>query len=224
MNRNEEFIKEIFHYFINDPCKYTPNNVIKRHSEKLTEFGDYSFPIKIQNWAHFLPSLKHLSDDNIFTYRESRCDNKFQSLADHIEDLIQSSQKWTLQIVNAVIHENRCSIFLNRYSAFQSTLSCALSDPNYGFCPEANQSYVVVRKDSNPEEKELLTKYRCRVVESVIENLTQHLKGATHQRSLCVTHKSTDVSAPEGSTQIFVGNVTSSDNKLLNVEAEEYIK
>lgn len=97
-----------------------------------------------------------------------------------------------------------------------------LNDRNYG-CYEGRQSYAIIRKDTIPEEKELLTKYRCRVIESVIGNLTKHLTGPT-QNILHVTHKSTDTDAPKGSTQIFVGNVTSTDNKLLKVEAEEYIK
>lgn len=222
MNQNDEFIKEVFHYFINDTSKYTPNNVVKRHSEKVTEFGDYSFPINIQNWAHFEPSLQHLSHDNIFSYRESRCGNQTQSIVDHIQDLVQSSQKWTLQIKSAVIKENRCTIFLNRFNAFYSTLNSVLNDRNYG-CYEGTQSYAIIRKDTIPEEKELLTKYRCRVIQSVIENLTKHSKGPVNTL-LYVTHKSTDVDAPEKSTLIFVGNVTSSDNKVLNVEAEEYIK
>lgn len=222
MNRNEEFIKEIFHYFINDTSKYTPNNVVKRHSEKITEFGDYSFPINIQNWAHFVPTLKPLSHDNIFAYREWRCGDQPKSIADHIEDLVQSSQKWSLQIRSAVIKENRCAIFLNRCNAFYSTLSAVLNDQSYGRY-EGNQSYAIIRKDTIPEEKELLTKYRCRVIQSVIENLTKHSKGPV-ERLLYVTHKSTDVNAPEKSTHIFVGNVTSSDNKVLNIQAEEYIK
>lgn len=223
MNHNEEFIKEIFHYFVNDSSKYSPSNVIKRHSEKLADFGDYSFPITIRNWAHFLPPLQPLlSHDNIFAYRESRCANKFPSIAEHIDDLVQSSRKWALQIERAVIKENRCAIYLNRCNAFQSTIDAVLNDRYFGRY-EGRQSYVIVRKDTIPEEKELLTRYRCRVIENVIGNLTKHLTGPT--RSLLhVTHKSTDTHAPDGCTQIFVGNVTSSDNKLLNVEAEEYIK
>lgn len=222
MNRNDDFIKEIFHYFIDDTSKYVPNNVIKRHSEKITEFGDYSFPITIQNWAHFVPSLRHSSYDNIFTYRQSRCGDVTQSIADQIQNFVQSSQQWPLQIERAVIKENRCIIFLNRCSAFHSTLHAVLNDQNFG-CYEGNHSYVVIRNDSIPEEKELLTKYRCRVIQNVIGNLTKHLKGPV-KSLLYVTHKSTDVDAPERSIHIFVGNVTSSDNKVLNVEADEYIK
>lgn len=222
MNRNENFIKEIFLYFIDDTSKYTPNNVIKRHSGKLTEFGDYSFPVKIQKWAQFLPSLRHVSHENIFAYRQSHRGDKFQSIADHIENMIQCSKKWDLQIERAVIEDNRCSIFLDRYNTFRLVLNSVLTDPNYGCC-EGKQSYVVMTNDAIPEERELLTKYRCRVIENVIANFTKHLKGPT-QSLLYVTHKSTDIGAPEGCTHIFVGNVTSSDNKVLNIEADQYIK
>ncbi|XP_037026195.1 DALR anticodon-binding domain-containing protein 3 [Bradysia coprophila] len=221
MCRNEEFIKEIFHYFINDPCKYTTNNVIKRHTKNLSEFGDYSFPINTQNWAQFLPPLQHLSVDNIFDYRQ-RCDDKFESITDHIKDFVQNSRKWTLQIEQAVINDTRCAIFLNRYSAFQLTLTTVLNNPNYG-CYEGDQTYAVVRNDTDPGDKEPLTKYRCRVIQNVIVNLTKHLKGST-QKSLYVTHKSTDSGAPQGSTKILVGNVTSTDNKVLNVDATDYIQ
>lgn len=224
MNQNEDFIKEIFHYFINDLSKYSTNNVIKRHSEKLTEYGDYSFPINTQNWAQFLPSLQHISFDNIFSYREFHTGSKFQSIAEQIEDLVRSSQKWTLQIKSATIKENRCSLYLSRSSVFYSILNCVLHDPNYGSLA-GNQSYKIIRNDKIPEEKELLTRYRCRVIESVIENLTKYLSEPEDSSCvLYVTHKSTDTNVPPGSTQIFVGNVTSRDNKVLNVEAEEYIK
>lgn len=222
MNRNEEFIKEIFHYFIDDPSKYTPNNVVRRHSEKLTESGDYSFPIMIHNWTQFLPSHQHLSHDNIFAYRESYSGDKLQSIADRIQNMVQCSQTWTFRIERAVIKDNRCAIYLVRCNAFHAIINAVLNDPNFGCC-KVNQSYVVIRRDTIPEEKELLTKYRCRIIQNVIENLTKDLTGET-QSLLYVTHKSTDVSAPEGSAHILVGSVTGSDNRVLNLEAEEYIK
>lgn len=223
MCRNDEFIKDIFHYFVTDSSKDTANAIIKRHTDKLAQFGDYSFPLNLQNWVQYLPSHQHLSTDNIFTYREQHYDVSFQSITDHINDFVQNSRKWTLQIERAVITENRCAIFLNRYNTFQLTLHTVLNDPNYG-CYECNQSYVVVRKDTDDAEKEPLTNYRCRVVQNVIENLTKYSNGSAEKKLLYVTHKSTDLDTPDGSTQIFVGNVTSTDKKVLNVDATDYIR
>lgn len=227
MDQNEEFMREIFRYFIDDPSKYSTNNVIKRHTEKLSEFGDYSFPLKTENWIRFLSPITSShqatsSNDNIFAYRDSiRKESKL--LDDHLNDLVQASQNWPLTIDRVAIRDSRCAIFLNRHKTFRSILTTVLQHPNYGRY-EGDQSYVVVRNDIIcADERDLLTKYRCRIVGNVIENLVKHSTGPT-PISLYVTHKSTDPDAPPGCTKLFVGNVTSNDNKLLNVEAEEYLK
>lgn len=228
MDDNEEFIKEIFNYFIDDLSKYSSNHIVKKHTEKLHEYGDYSFPTNIQNWTQFLsPNHKH-SCDNIFSYRELRSDFKFQSITDHCQHLIDTSQKWTLRIQIATFKNSRCLIFLNRHAAFYSTINAVLNNSDYG-CQVDDRSYGIdiVKNNVIPAEQELLTKYRCRIVSNAIENLMQYSRTKNNVQSSCllyVTHKSTDVDAPVDATCILIGNVTNSDNKVLNVTADEYIK
>lgn len=222
MDRNVEFINEIFHYFIDDSSNDDIQcSVIRKHQPNATVIGDYSFPLPIENWSHYIPPTHRLSYENIFTYRQSRFDQKFQSIDDHIDDLLRTSQKWTLTIERAVIEANRCIIFLQRHKTFHLILNDVLNNPQYG-CYEGNQSYVVIRNTVS-DDRESLTEYRCRIAQNAIRNLTENSAGPV-QVTLYVTHKSTDRNAPATAKKIFIGNVTDLDGKLLNVEAEEYIR
>ncbi|KAJ6639690.1 DALR anticodon-binding domain-containing protein 3 [Pseudolycoriella hygida] len=220
MDRNADFIKDIFWYFLKDTSKYTPNNVIRKHSDKLTETGDYSVSIRPLDWAQFLPTEEWRSYRSIFCCRE---DCKGLKIENQLEHFVEHSQKWSLQIEKAVLKNNIMCIYVKRFKEFYLTLNSVLNYPDFG-CYEGEHSYAVIKMRTTPKEQELLTPYRCRLIENVIENITKQMNGPS-KVSLYVTHKSTDVDTPEGCTQIFVGNVVSNvDNKMMNMEASDYIK
>lgn len=93
--------------------------IIRRHSRKLEQLGEISFPLSIKNWYHLIQSdkINRNNIDNILQYNVR--DNE---LSGQIVELKERCKCYEINIDNVEIKENDVHLYLRRTSSLYKTV------------------------------------------------------------------------------------------------------
>ncbi|KAJ8971367.1 hypothetical protein NQ317_016562 [Molorchus minor] len=86
------------------------NNIIRKHTRKLEQLGDISFPLNIKNWHNLVDNIR-LQDRSVNSIFDclSHTDLNMQ-----IEELIEKSRTSHISIVRLSIKDDNVHLFLSR--------------------------------------------------------------------------------------------------------------
>ncbi|KAG5898823.1 hypothetical protein JTB14_018783 [Gonioctena quinquepunctata] len=106
MSLLEGFTSQLQEYLIGN--RETDHNIIRRHTKKLDQLGDVSFPLNIQNWYHLLD--KNLIDKKcttIFDYNNLENDLHAQIARLRIE-----SDNWQVNIAKIILSKANSDVYI----------------------------------------------------------------------------------------------------------------
>ncbi|CAG9859013.1 unnamed protein product [Phyllotreta striolata] len=106
----EEFISNIQEFLTGPNC--VQHNLIRRHTKKLNELGDVSFPLNINNWYQYIDSTAGSKSDvsSIIHYNHPHSDDEVA------KRLIEDSSKWTIEVKEVIYRNNDAHVFIKRSS------------------------------------------------------------------------------------------------------------
>ena len=228
-----EFNKQLLNHLVEQPQeKLIKHTVIKKHTDKLHINGDLSFPLNLQNWKTFL-SVEHKPEVNILNYKYIKSDdtNHNDIIQNAIDEIIKASIKWKFSIKKSLILDERCVIFLNRFTAFYNVIKMVHDNDDYCRIAKAPGAEISFYHDSSL--KQSIVELRRSLIESVLFNLVQYSKYSitSIEDSKCmlnVTAKSSSANKLPHSNckNIICGTVQNptTGNKLAELSAKDYIE
>lgn len=138
-------------------------NLIKSHTEKLSQTGDISFPTTIQPWLNSIANPKDLYD-----FKQIIKENEDE----FAQNLIQASKEWTFPIQTVQFKQFRCLLFLDRAKSYGVILKTVLyDDALYGQWYRTNGKTIYAVKFAQQSNDKSLVEYRCQLVTKVLSNL-----------------------------------------------------
>lgn len=168
MSKLESFVIDLQYYLSKN--KAEDYNIIRKHSKKLVQLGDLSFPLDISNWFQLLPNYTKPKDaitifDNI---------NRGISLDEQCKKLKEASNNWSLPIDRITIMPQNAHLFFKRSSVLFTDVIREVLDVNKEF---GSEKYL--RKNFKIEspipEKDLLnydlTLLRLEILKNTAANL-----------------------------------------------------
>lgn len=168
MTTLELFVSELQEFLIGS--KENNHNIIRRHSKKLEELGDLSFPLHAKNWFHL---IQKCDTDHIFEHKFPN-----QELETQCEQLKLASNRWHMQIDKILIRQCDVHIFLNRckYLFQESIGKVILDNTQYGSCVILSLKINVRNSLSKSDiENPDLTHLRILILENVINKLIEFM-------------------------------------------------
>lgn len=110
MNKLDNSMKDLMIYLTN--TVFEDCNIIRKHSKKLEQLGDLSFPLNINNWHQFLISVTIPKEVvTVLDYKNVGKDIDVQC-----SELIKASEEWSFSINKVIILSANAHIFFNRSS------------------------------------------------------------------------------------------------------------
>lgn len=188
--------------------------LVKRHSENLQTFGDYSFPDTLKSWHQHV----RIAEGNTET-----------SLLKHIgkakEDIIEESKQWPLQIATIKEEKGRLHLFLCRPKAITHGLTESIINITM-LTENLHKNSVQVLCDQNSEENKDLTSLRLKYLTKAVKNMYEACKSATTgSTKILVTSKSSN-KASEDTGVVLCGTVLNAKTgtKETTIDGNEYIR
>ncbi|CAH1114482.1 unnamed protein product [Psylliodes chrysocephalus] len=170
MTALEEFVLNLQEFLISVNQK--DHNVIRKHTKRINELGDVSFPLNISNWYQYIGvELKKDVITSIFQYKYPQLDS--QSV---VNQLIEKSLQWTIGIKAITFKNSDVHLYLNRSSTlYQYVITNVLHLNNkYGSCSIINNKVHLETKPNieniNLNEIDLST-FRLILLKDVATNL-----------------------------------------------------
>lgn len=147
MSKLESFVTDFQYYLTQNSCEGC--NIIRKHSKKLEQLGDVSFPININNWHQLLDNGSIPKDAlTIFDYI-----NKGINLEQQCNKLKEATKNWSLIIDKISVIAPNAHIFLKRSPVlFVNVLEEVLCiDTKYGLSKCLYKNYEIktcdIKKD-----------------------------------------------------------------------------
>lgn len=159
-NALEKFSEEVFH-FITKEIKKGKTLLVKKHTENLNKVGDFSFPNTIKSWHVFL-NLEHISDNT--------GNDMMKCIGKTLENLVEESKKWSLQIQDVTEQKGRVHMFLMRSKAIHIGLLEATKN-NVLILHELQKYISSVVYDPLCDDVKEVTSLRVRYLSKSIQNL-----------------------------------------------------
>lgn len=114
MDLCDSFTTAIFSHLTNNKSDRFKGGLIKTHTDSLDKYGEYSFPLKIEPWIHYIKSTDNNDTKEAKTIFEFTYQNT--TLAEACEKFTASSKDWPFKIQRCDIKNGRIHIFLDRIS------------------------------------------------------------------------------------------------------------
>ncbi|KAJ8932279.1 hypothetical protein NQ314_014771 [Rhamnusium bicolor] len=127
-------------------------NIIRKHSRKLEQLGEISFPLNIKNWYNFI-NRNNLGKDmvTIFDYNLSGIEINTQ-----IDELKEKSKIWQISIKRVMINDNDAHLFLERSSdLFEAVITEVLNNNTKYGSSESIQKKIVLDCDHDIDNLKL---------------------------------------------------------------------
>lgn len=203
------FVEELEQYLTG--TKNSVKNIIRKHTKKLDNLGDVSFPLSITNWAHFIDK-KQLENPESATIFDYLCPET--SLDQQIDQLVKKTQNWTLKIERIKVIEDDIHLYLNKEYTFNLCIrSVQEMEKAYGFQDKVCESNIKVQCDNTETDlsKISLTDLRLQILQKVASNFVNKLIETHNElevQKIMITTKSC-----KGHTNIVCGAVLNENNK-----------
>lgn len=135
--------------------------LVKKHSENLQTYGDFSFPSLVKSWHEHLNGNEHFSKEKVTV---------LQCIGKKLNYLIDESNNWNLRVKNVKEDADRVYLFLDRPFSISVGLPEALRN-NALIAQRLEKKNTSVGIDPNCEQSTCLTSLRVKYVNKVIGNL-----------------------------------------------------
>lgn len=160
----EEFLKQLYKYLIgNDDIN---NNIIRKHTNKITVLGDLSIPKDINNWKHLVNDDTKIS--NLLHFNE--------------ENVKEASKQWILHVASCIMKGNDWYLFLDKKHAFALLIKHVLDEGNSFGSSDIDVSKFHFDETKLDISNLNLTDLRIHLTELVIRNVATFLN-CTHNKS-----------------------------------------
>lgn len=127
--------------------------IIRKHSRKLEQLGEISFPLSIKNWYRLIhkDGIKQENINNIFQYKGTK-----NELNAQIVELKEKCKFCEIGIENLAIRENDVHLYLRRSPSLYKTVIVDVLHKNdtYG-SSDIFETKIVVNCDCDIENKQL---------------------------------------------------------------------
>lgn len=211
MNQISELFTQITAFVLKEKNCLLSNqhNIIKHHTDKLSQYGDLGFPTTTHAWINHFQNNDDLKNA---TKIISENDEEFT------KKLIAISSKWMFPIERVVLQRFRCLLFLNREKCYTNLLKTVIfSGTHYGeWHQNADAADMYAIQSDKHSNDHNLTEYRCELVAKVLLNLlqasgfdTQQHGGKFHGKNaidILVTSAKNDAKQKERSNEIEQNN------------------
>ncbi|KAJ8921744.1 hypothetical protein NQ315_010654 [Exocentrus adspersus] len=146
----EEYISNLLNTLTDTKDNIT---IIRRHSRKLEQLGDISFPLDIKNWYHLID--RHCVDNNVVNIFQYKVVGN-GDISSYIRELKRKCKDFHMDIQDIIVKGNDVHIYLNRSTLlYRSTITDVLTKcGSYGSCNIFN-TRIDVECDCNTMEKSL---------------------------------------------------------------------
>lgn len=212
-NALERFSEDVFQ-FVTGESKCWKTLLVKKHTENLNTAGDFSFPNTVKSWHDFLNLEQVSSAEQVL----------MKYIGKTLENLVDESAKWSLQIQKATEHKARVHMFLFRPKAIQIGLLEATKNIDLiSLKMEKNTSPVVC--DPLCDDMSCVTSLRLKCLSKSIQNLYALCKECNEKApKVFVTAKSS--SRSDGSKIILCGTVLNAKTgvKETQINADDFIR
>lgn len=225
MDLKKDFYQKLFLFFNNcsKPICITNQCITTSSSIKELSYSDFSFNVSSTN----------RQDNNHDQQQSSKDPEDFHNNTEKeaIDYLIQTSKEWKLHVSKIISIKNRWHLSLNRQFTYQTLLNILHNDnTSYGKLNKPLTNCIINVKSI--ENDNTISTYRCKLIESVIENLLKYtsckMATDTYDLTIFVTYKSTchEFDNLQGmKKRIFCGIVKDSiQKKISNLSANDYIR
>jgi hypothetical protein len=170
------FIEDLHEYLTGS--RSVSGNIIRKHSKKLDQLGDISFPLNIKNWTQIVdkPKFNRDGEHNIFDLLSPG-----KELNAHLESLIEKSKSWCLTIKKCEVKNNDVHLYLNRPAVITLCITTVLQEGNYGL-PKYFQERIAITVDDSlhcDSENMSLTQLRVHTIQSVASNIINCLSDSS---------------------------------------------
>lgn len=207
MDLHDCFTTTVFSHLTNNKSDRFKGGLIKTHTDSLDKYGEYSFPLKIDPWIHYIKSAENNAIKVVKTIFEYTYQNI--TLAEACEKFSASSKDWPLKIQRCDVKNGRIHIFLDRISTTRlcmEKLSNLLEFKNSQ--TETIKLSVVEKLDDDISSKRL--HLLCDVFRNLVslkgDVITQQASSGSYSTHVYFTRKSNDKKY-EDSTNIFCAAV-----------------
>lgn len=213
-NSLENFVKNIFFFVFNKKVA-TKGLLIKKHTEDLLKYGEFSFPNTVKSWHVFIQPIE-VSDNNNITL--------LQHIGKSANDLVEESKNWNLQIRIAKELRGRVHVFLERPKCMYIGLTEALRNIIFlmkKINTDTSINSIVV--DGQCDEINSITYLRMKYLSKVIQNLCCINESNLEDIKITVTSKS---SSKHNSRVVMCGQVLNAKtgSKETLISANDYIR
>lgn len=210
----ERFSEDVFQ-FIAGVNKSGKTLLVKKHTDNLNTVGDFSFPNTMKSW-HGILNLEQISD--------STGEDLMSCIGKTLENLVDESSKWPLQIQKAIVHKARVHMFLFRPKAIQSGLLEAANNIDLISLKMQEITSSVVC-DPRCDDMKGITSLRLKYLSKSIQNLyALNIERTETAPKVFVTAKSSSKS--EGSEIILCGTVLNAKTsaKETQISGDDFIR
>ncbi|XP_053604508.1 DALR anticodon-binding domain-containing protein 3 [Plodia interpunctella] len=209
----QSFSENIFNY-VTGSVNIGRGLLIKKHMENLQTHGDFSFPNTLKSWHKYV-KLGTNTEKNIslMTY-----------IGKDVQDLINESRNWVLEVKSAKEVKERIFLFLERSKAIRVGLTEGLKI-NEIIAKRITEKSSGICCDPECDSLNCLTSLRLKYLCSVVQNLCSiHTKCRKETSNIIMTSKSSSKS--EKSRVILCGAVLNAKtgSKETAVTAENFIR
>lgn len=176
MGELELLINHLQFYLTENQCN--DSNIIRKHTKKLENLGDVSFPININNWYQLLDKNKIREDvTTIFNYRKNNI-----TLECGCAELKEASSEWLIKIDKIVILPPNVHIFLEKSPViFLNVLNEVLNIKKYGVTKCLNKKYTVKSDIQTNILNSDLTALRLKLLTHTTKKLIQTFSQSNNQ-------------------------------------------
>lgn len=211
-NALERFSGDVFQFVTGD-IKIWKTLLVKKHTENLNRVGDFSFPNTVNSWLDFL-NFEPISNK----MELMKCIEKT------LENLVDESTKWSLQIQKVIEQKSRVHIFLTRPKAIHVGLLEATKNIDLiSHLMQENLSPVVC--DPRCDKSNCITSLRLKYLSKAIQNLyALNIERNENMPKVFVTSKSS--SKCKGSAIILCATVLNAktNSKETEINADDFIR
>ncbi|XP_056648148.1 DALR anticodon-binding domain-containing protein 3 [Diorhabda sublineata] len=166
----EDFLSSLQDFLVSR--KEYDHNIIRKHTKKLDELGEISFPLCINKWSTLIDNknVGHAGITTILQYKYPESDK--DSL---LNILITESSNWKIQIKQIKVKNNDALIFFNKsFDLFRVVMQDVLEHSDtYGFS-DIIKNNVIIKISPNIENSEInqldLTNLRLKLLKDISTN------------------------------------------------------
>lgn len=216
MDLHKKFINELYIYITGKTEAPKNCQLIKKYSEKFSNFGDFSFSVDFKIWKIHLNNNKESGNEFYYNFlKESDL---------WINDLIEKSREWEFLIQSVKIIENRCVVCLDRFFIYKKYMkSCLEVEKNQ--ISGSTEFFKILWEN---EKCDSVKNHRIKLISETIQNSLKYLepKMDSKEKTVLVTFKNSQQRDSSADIIINCASVTDPKNgsKISLMLAEDYIK